>query len=202
MNDVLNKALETVRTMTGEALEAQETQAGVKLSRLSTTLEKAVSYQRLIGEKYIARAAIDRRSVELTETYCAIAESILPAELFAAFEAAMSAALPVPIADDESVVALRRECQQVADLFASAVEARMVGDITRTGILLAAKAKALTKSEIHAGVLLDEEAVRLLVLPFLEANKAARKAIGDEWHDAVVDVFAPLDPMGGQNDGE
>lgn len=200
--NVLNEALATTRALTDEAVTAGEAGAALKLSRLASTLEKTVSYQRFIGEKYIARAALDRSAVELIEAYCAIAESVLPAEVFAVFEAAMSAALPSPIVDNEQVEALRKECQQVADLFASAVEASLVGDIARTGILLAAKAKALTKAEVHAGVLLDEGAARLLALPILDANRAARRAIGEEWHNAVVDVFAPLDPTGGQVDGE
>lgn len=198
---MLSEALETIRGLVDEAIASDESQAAAKLSRLSSALEKAVSYQRQIGEKYIARAEIDRSTVELIEAYIAIAETVLPPDIFAVFEAAMNAALPSPIAEDDYVTSLRKERDQVAELFASAVEARLVGDITKMGNLLCTKIKAQTRAEVHAGVLLDADAVSLLVLPILDANKTARKAIGEDWHNVVIDLFAPLDPTGGASDG-
>lgn len=186
---MLDDALEVVRTLVDGAIEAEEASAAAKLSRLASTLEKAVSFQQQIADQYIARAEIDRETIIIVETYCQVAETILLENDFAAFEAIMSGALPAEIPDDDHVFALRKEREQVEALFASAVEAALVGDIVRIGSLLVLKSKALTRAEIRAGVLLDASGVRLLSQPILDANKAARKAIGADLCDRVVDAL-------------
>jgi hypothetical protein len=66
----------------------------------------------------------------------------------------------------------------------------------RLGSLLVVKAKALTRAQIRGGLLLDADAVRGMAAPILDANRAARRAIGGDACDRVIDSLLLRFPGG------
>lgn len=196
---MLNEALEIVRGLVDEAIEAEEAAAATKLSRLASQLEKAASFQHGIADMYTPRETIHQETAIIVGEYCDCAEALLTEDQFEVFNAAMSAALATTVPDDAHVAAQKKEFAQVAALFRSGVESKSVGDIVRLGSLLVVKAKQLVKAEIRAGVLLDSESVRAMAQPIIDANAAARRALGREACDRVVDAMLLRFP-GGQSD--